>query len=159
VNKVYEDGAKAAHRNSLDLLEEANILYNSSKYVRAYALCVLSSEEFVKAFLYKRISVGVITDPDFKNDIRSHKEKIYHVLHLFLGPSVLDSRYRDFLTTIEHDKLEKDHSKHLGEEAFKRLYAFWNDDKDNIIDKQQAIFRNADELKLKAIYVDMSKIE
>jgi AbiV family abortive infection protein len=83
MKKVYEDAARAAYTNSLNLLEEANILYKNSKYARSYALSVLSTEEFVKAFLYKCISVGLITDPEFKRDIRSHQEKIYHVTHLF----------------------------------------------------------------------------
>ena len=80
MNKLFEDGAKAAYRNSLGLLEEANILYTNSKYARTYALCVLSAEEFVKSFLYKCISVGIITDPEFKKDIRNHEEKMYHVI-------------------------------------------------------------------------------
>jgi hypothetical protein len=45
-------------------------------------------------FLYG--SNCLITDP------------VYRAFHLFLGPSVLDSRYRDFLSAVEHDKLEKD---------------------------------------------------
>jgi hypothetical protein len=119
----------------------------------------LSAEEFVKSFLYKCISVGLITDPEFKKDIRSHEEKMYHVIHLFLFSHVLDIRYREFLDAVDHDKLEKDHSKHLGVEALKRFWEFWRyqDDIEKITDKHLGLFKDAEKLKLKAIYVDVVK--
>ena len=125
MNKTYEEGTQAAYKSSQSLLEEANIMFSSSKFARAYALGVLSAEELAKSFIYKCISVGLITDPDFRRDIRNHQEKIFHVIHILLFPSILRVRYKKFLEAGEHDKYEVDHSKHLGLEAFKRFYEFW----------------------------------
>jgi hypothetical protein len=74
-----------------------------------------------------------------------------------LGSSIWDSRYREFLNALEHDKLEKDHFKHLGVEALKRFFEFWkySDDVNKITDKHLELFRDADKLKLEAIYVDI----
>jgi hypothetical protein len=33
LNEVYEDGAKAAYKNCLDMLEEANILYTIQNFL------------------------------------------------------------------------------------------------------------------------------
>ena len=62
MEKVYEEAAKAAYKNSLDLKTEARLLFDNSFYSRAYALAVLSFEEFSKAFLYKYVSSGIIED-------------------------------------------------------------------------------------------------
>ncbi len=46
MNAIYEVAAKAAYTNSLELLDEAKILFQHSKFPRAYSLCILSMEEF-----------------------------------------------------------------------------------------------------------------
>ncbi len=155
MNKIYEEGTHAAYKNSLSLLEEANIMFNNSKFARAYALGVLSAEEFAKSFIYKCISVGLIKH-DFRRDIIKHQEKIFHIIHILLMPRLLHVRYKKFLDACDHDKHEKDHSKHLGFEAFKRIYKFWEytEDQDETL-RQLRIFEHADNLKLKALYVDI----
>jgi AbiV family abortive infection protein len=157
LNEIYEDGAKAAYKNCLDMLEEANILYSNSKFPRAYALCVLSMEEFAKSFLYKCHSVGLITDKDLKRGIVKHQEKIFHSTHLMLIPYVLHNRYQKFFEAAEHDKNEKDHLKHLAFEAFKRVYEFYkySDDKEEIVHKYLELFKDVHNLKLKTLYVDI----
>ena len=50
-------------------------------------------------------------------------------------PYVLHNRYQKFFEAADHDKNEKDHSKHLGFEAFKRVYEFYN-----YLDDQEALF-------------------
>lgn len=76
--KLYARGSAEAYRNSKDLLEDAEVLYEAKRYARAYALGVLSAEEFSKAYVYKGISKewGVKYDAVFRNSLRKHKAKI-----------------------------------------------------------------------------------
>src|SRR5215204_5556978 len=103
MNRVYEKAAKAAYGNCLQLLNDANLLFNNSRFARGYALSILCLEEFAKSFLYKCVSVGLITDNEFDKDIRKHDEKLYHALHIMLLSYALGYREQKLLDAIEHD--------------------------------------------------------
>jgi AbiV family abortive infection protein len=156
---VYEKAAKAAYENCLQLLDEANLLYNNSRFPRAYVLSILCLEEFAKSFLYKCVSVGLITDKDFDVDIKKHEEKLYHAVHIMLFPYAMGYRQQKFNEAIENDKHEKDHSKHVSLEAFERLYNIfkYTDDIPEMTESVNEIFKDAHLLKLKGLYVDIQR--
>ena len=108
MKKVYEEAAKAAYKNCLELKIEARLLYDNSFYSRSYALAVLSFEEFSKAFLYKCVSAELIEDRDFNRDIRNHEEKLFHVIHLLLFHYISFAKNERIFKAIEHDKNEKE---------------------------------------------------
>jgi hypothetical protein len=157
MNEVYEKAAKAAYENCLQLLNDANLLYNNSRFPRAYVLSILCLEEFAKSFLYKCVSVNLITDMDFDADIKKHGEKLYHALHIMLFPYAMGYRQQKLFDAIEHDKYEKDHSKHISFEAFKRFYDIfkYSDDTSEMTESVLEVFKDAHLLKLKGLYVDV----
>ena len=157
MKKVYEDAAFAAYKNSLDLKTEAKLLFDNSYYSRAYALAVLSFEEFSKAFLYKCISAGLIEDRDFNRDIRNHEEKLFHVVHLLLMHYISFAKNEKLFKAIEHDKNEKDHSKHIAVEALKKSFTADPEEEKELMDKYLRIFNDIHNVKLKALYVDIQK--
>jgi AbiV family abortive infection protein len=60
-------------------LEDAKVLYRSGRYARAYALGVLSAEEFAKAYIYKGFSKGWIEEDKvslFRDSLTWHSAKI-----------------------------------------------------------------------------------
>jgi AbiV family abortive infection protein len=156
LEKIYEEAAKLAYKNSLELKIEARLLLDHSFYSRAYSLAVLSFEEFTKSFLYKGASAGIIEDKDFNIDIRNHEEKLFHITHLLLFYYISFAKHERLLKAIEHDKNEKDHSKHITIQAIEKYFTDSREEKE-LIDKYLSIFNNMHKLKLKALYVDIQK--
>lgn len=148
--ELYEEAALSAYDNSLDLLQEAEILHNNSKYARTYALCVLAAEEFSKSFLYKCQSVGLISDKDFMKDLRKHHEKIFHSIHLLISAYHIANYGREIDDAISRDKSETDHSKHLYPLALMDSIVKTMK-KENII----KIFKAASTRKIYSFYVDI----
>jgi AbiV family abortive infection protein len=103
------------------------------------------------------VSVGLISDKDFNADIKKHREKLYHALHIMLFPYAMGYRQQKLFDAIEHDKHEKDHSKHIFFEAFKRFYDIfkYTDDIQEMTEGVLEIFNDAHLLKLKGLYVDI----
>ena len=99
----YEDAARLSYENSIDLFEEAVILYNSSKYARAYSLCVLACEEFAKAFLCKCKSVGAIQADDlkFRKYISRHDFKLSHFSRIMASAYALAPYAKELLDDYE----------------------------------------------------------
>lgn len=157
MKKVYEEAVLAAYKNSLDLKDEARLLFNNSFYSCAYALAVLSFEESSKAFLYKCVSAGLIEDRDFNRDIRNHEEKLFHVIHLLLIHYISFAKNERLFKAIEHDKNEKDHSKHIAVEALKKYFTTDPEEEKELMDKYLGIFNDMHNVKLKALYVDIQK--
>ncbi len=46
--EIYEKAAKATFENAIDLLDEADLLYEKEKYARAHAHADLAAEELAK---------------------------------------------------------------------------------------------------------------
>jgi AbiV family abortive infection protein len=66
----------AAHENAVDLLEEADILFEAGKFARAYALAFTALEEISKSQLAADVSTGLITNEEFQEHYRDHRKKI-----------------------------------------------------------------------------------
>ena len=148
--ELYDEAALSAYENSLDLLQEAEILHSSFKYARTYALCVLAAEEFSKSFLYKCQSVGLISDKGFMEDLRKHDEKIFHGVHLLISVYHMANYGREIREAISHDKSEMDHSKHLTRMALRDSFVKLMKN-ENII----KIFKAASTWKTYSFYVDI----
>jgi AbiV family abortive infection protein len=85
MKEIYEAAAKAAYTNCLELLQEANILYAHSKFPRAYALCILSTEELAKSYFYECLSVGVNPTNESSKGLGNHDRKIFRAVNLLLN--------------------------------------------------------------------------
>ena len=57
----YEEFEKVCFSNSLDILDDAKILFDREKYARSFALCVMAAEELNKALFFKLVSAGVMS--------------------------------------------------------------------------------------------------
>jgi len=137
---LYARGSAEASRNSKDLLEDAKVLYRAGKYARAYALGVLSAEEYAKAFIYKGFSRGWVKEDQielFRNSLTSHKAKIGAFRILASMTYALFSNPQNW-PTIESGKLPE-RSK-------------WNSQKAERIWK---LFEHSERLKEKAFYVEV----
>ena len=66
----------SAHQNAIDLLEEAEILFDAGKYSRAYALAFTALEEISKSQLAADVYTGLITYEEFQEHYRDHRKKI-----------------------------------------------------------------------------------
>jgi AbiV family abortive infection protein len=67
---------EAAHTNALELLSEAEILFEKDKYARAYALAFTALEEISKSQLAADVVTGFIEEEEFWTHYRNHKKKI-----------------------------------------------------------------------------------
>src|SRR2546426_3281789 len=147
---LYEKAARAAYRNSIALLDEARILGERSKFARAYALCILASEEFCKSFLYKGVSTGLASEEDIRKALVKHSEKISRFVHLIITPYLLSTRTEDIRQAREHDDSEPDHSKHLYPTVIAEILS-----RASHRDEITSIFAEAQDLKMKSLYVDV----
>ncbi len=66
----------SAHSNAVDLLEEAEILFDAGHYPRAYALGFTALEEISKSQLAADVFTRLITEDVFYDHYRDHKKKI-----------------------------------------------------------------------------------
>jgi AbiV family abortive infection protein len=147
-NRLYLKAAKAAYENSLALFEDAKLLYRHKRYPRAYALSVLSCEEFAKAFLYKCIACGFVVDPNFSRDLDFHELKLAHLAHILSMAQVIRFIIAKLPKAIEHDKKYKEHSEHIAPSVFDRASRI---DPMPLID----VLRGAHYFKILALYVDI----
>lgn len=150
---VYEKAARASYENCLDLLDDAAILAARSKFPRAYALTVLAAEEFCKSYLYKCLSAGLAGKRQIKKIVASHDEKIFRFIHLIMDPSIMSIHHAKIEEAIAHDKNEPDHTKHLYPKAMKKVAL----ESLTIIRVLTSMFKDAEALKLRALYVDLRK--
>jgi AbiV family abortive infection protein len=63
-------------KNATDLLTESEILFDREKYARAYALAFTALEEMSKSQLAADVFTGLITNEEFQECFRDHREKI-----------------------------------------------------------------------------------
>jgi AbiV family abortive infection protein len=66
----------ASLNNATDLLAESEILFNTERYARAYALAFTALEEISKSQLAADVFTGLITDEEFQECCRDHRKKI-----------------------------------------------------------------------------------
>lgn len=67
---------RVAHNNAVDLLSEAELLFQNKKYARAYALAFTALEEISKSQLAADVFTGLIEENEFWNHFRNHRKKI-----------------------------------------------------------------------------------
>jgi AbiV family abortive infection protein len=67
---------RCAYNNAVELLEEAEILFEKDKFPRAYALAFTALEEIAKSQLAADVYTGFITEEEFQECYRDHKKKI-----------------------------------------------------------------------------------
>jgi AbiV family abortive infection protein len=67
---------KSAHNNAVDLLAEAEILYEKEKSARAFFLAFTALEEIFKSQLAADVFTGLIDEKEFFEYYRDHKKKI-----------------------------------------------------------------------------------
>lgn len=151
MKELYERAARAAYENSKSLLYEARLLAESSKFSRAYALCVLSTEEFCKAFLYKSVSAGLIGNRKVSKIVLIHSEKIERFIHIIVAPFVISQHWQEFYGAIQHDKNEPDHANHIFPKAVDEI----GKDVPHLVEILMAIFKHAHKRKLDSLYVEV----
>jgi AbiV family abortive infection protein len=66
----------AAHNNAVDLLSEAELLFEKERYARAYSLAFTALEELAKSQLAADVATGFIEEEVFQKAFRKHEKKI-----------------------------------------------------------------------------------
>jgi len=150
LEELYERAARAAYDNSKSLLYEGKLLARSWKFARAYALCVLSSEEFCKAVLYKCVSAKLVGKHKVREIARIHSEKIERFIHIVVSPYII-AHHPEYLEALHQDSKEPDHAKHVFPDVASKIAL----DTPRLIGRMMAIFRHAEERKLDALYVEV----
>jgi AbiV family abortive infection protein len=67
---------RIAHNNAVDLLREAEVLFERRSYQRAYFLAFTGLEEIAKSQLSADVFTGYIDEAEFWDVFRNHKKKI-----------------------------------------------------------------------------------
>lgn len=67
---------RSAHNNAIDLLQDAEILFEKERYSRAYALAFTALEEIAKSQLAADVSTGFIDEKEFWKYYWKHEKKI-----------------------------------------------------------------------------------
>jgi AbiV family abortive infection protein len=67
---------RKAHNNALQLLSEAELLFENKKYARAYFLAFTGLEEIAKSQLAADVFTGFIEEEKFWKYFKDHKRKI-----------------------------------------------------------------------------------
>ena len=155
MQKRYLEAAHAAYQNSLELLEEARLLYNNSRYARAFSLAVLASEEFSKSFLYKCRAEEFLSATSLSRMITDHEVKVNKALHI-LSFAVFFSKYESRIRdATEKDRLERNHREHQYPKVVLNSFIDWigKPGFKELID----LLKYAHKSKLNAFYVDVRK--
>ncbi len=143
--------------NAKEVLEEAGILFSNGRHARAYALAVLSAEEFSKAFLYRVVLAGITTYSKIQGDLRDHDKKLSHEIHVITGMyGYLTMRDR-LHKALQHDK-GKPHSEHTFVNEMNHMIFHLLIDENHPAYKEFTkiidILNNAHKKKMKALYVE-----
>lgn len=137
---LYAQGCADAFQNSKNLLDEAIILYNAGSFQRAYALGVLSAEEFAKAFVYKGFADGWVK-PDkvalYRHALTTHKAKVG------MFKILASLTYSLFSNPENWPIIESGNLPDGKRQDRKKAERIWK------------MFEQAEDLKLDAIYVDI----
>jgi len=67
---------RSAHNNAVDLLRDAEILFEKERYPRAYALAFTALEEISKSHLAADVFTGLIEEKEFWQIYWKHEKKI-----------------------------------------------------------------------------------
>lgn len=145
--ELYAQGCVEAYGNSKSPVEDARILCSAGRYPRAYALGVLSAEEFAKSFVYKGFSEGWIKPEQvalFRNALvgrGAHKAKVGLFKTLAVLTYSLFSDPKNW-PVIESGRLPDSKNRDVV-----KAEKIWK------------IFERAEDLKLDPIYADIKEDE
>jgi AbiV family abortive infection protein len=67
---------RSAHNNAVDLLRDAEVLFEKERYPRAYALAFTALEEIAKSQLAADVFTGLIQEKEFWQYYWKHEKKI-----------------------------------------------------------------------------------
>lgn len=146
----YHDFAKAAYKNCIEILDEANLLLDHQAYPRAYALGVLSAEEFAKAFLAKAYAAGVVNDKRFLDDIMDHRIKQIHFVSIISTAMLLTKHGKGLLDELSEARQDPQTANQKIQNALDQMF---NDTTD--FDTISDLFSSAELLKQDGFYVRM----
>lgn len=79
IKNKYLEIYKEAHNNAVDLLKEAELLFNHKHFARAYALAFTALEEISKSQFAADVFTGLSSDEEFKKFYKNHRQKIDRV--------------------------------------------------------------------------------
>jgi len=118
--KEIEEGRKKILENGLELIQEAELLFEHQRYARSYSLSHLATEELMKIQMLNTIEFKLILGIDInwnriRRNLRDHKSKITgYVTHKFFYDSCTENdadvkRYANELGKISvYNKLKND---------------------------------------------------
>ena len=88
---------KRSKKNSLELLNEAKILFKNQSYSRAVALAIMSYEELGKSQIAADYYSGILPEADYKKAFKEHKKTSYASRYATIGshPNVKNGYYID----------------------------------------------------------------
>lgn len=147
-NNLYFKASKIANKNALNLCQESKLMIDNDYLARGFALGVLSIEESAKSFLYRCVSVDMLTEKKLKQIVVDHEKKLYQSgLILTLAFFIMDHLIK-LAEIIERDKQknEPNYSTFPSELTKHGLEA---------AKKAVDILRNAHKIKLDSLYVDV----
>jgi AbiV family abortive infection protein len=150
MKEIYKMAAMAAYTNCLELLDEAKILYRHSKFPRAYALAILSAEEFVKSYLCKYSSAGLDPNNEVEKILKDHKKKIRRLIPVLLSAYIFTKCGANIVGAIQHDNRQSHSQQQLAPSVIQ----------ESVITAMESqpvtrIFMDAHRLKVKALYADV----
>ncbi len=73
---LFLDLYQAAHNNAIELVQEAEILFERGRYCRAYALAFTSLEELSKSQIAADVYTGLIDHKQFRDICFDHRKKV-----------------------------------------------------------------------------------
>jgi AbiV family abortive infection protein len=102
-----ENAYRLIYENAIELLEEAEILFEHKKYARAFTLAHLSSEELSKLPILYRVATQVhfkqkVNWKEVNKDLRNHEGKLRRkmMLSLFANPNHFENK-EQFLSSLQ----------------------------------------------------------
>ena len=72
----FFDLYRKSHSNAVELLQEAELLFERGRFSRAYALAFTALDEISKSQLAADVHTGYITEQEFQKVFRDHRKKI-----------------------------------------------------------------------------------
>lgn len=75
-NALFHKLYASSHNNAVDLISEAELLFERERYARAYSLAFTALEELAKSQLAADVATGFIEEEEFQKVFRKHEKKI-----------------------------------------------------------------------------------
>lgn len=149
--EIYEKAAKATFENAIDLLDEADLLYEKEKYARAHALAVLAAEELAKSAVYRFRSAGLVSEAElkeFETVLLDHTLKLTAFTSYGMALIMLREDPRELLRAWEEAQFR-----------IMDLQKFVKPIKGSIAELVMRIFGSGNPTKKRAFYVEVKEVK